>query len=63
MTANGRYQHNGSAGGRYRVEGDKVHFDGTLAAWNNGTATLRDGVLEFYWTQPDGSQNWFVFQR
>ncbi|MFM7121653.1 MAG: hypothetical protein ACKOZX_15655 [Gammaproteobacteria bacterium] len=63
MTANGRYQHNGSTGGRYRVEGDKVHFDGTLAAWNSGTATLRDGVLEFYWTQPDGSQNWFVFQR
>ena len=63
LLAGGRYQYNGSAGGRYRVAGDTVRFDGALEAWNNGTATLRDGVLEFYWTNPDGSKNWFVFQR
>lgn len=63
LLAGGRYQYNGNAGGRYRVEGDTVRFDGALEAWNNGTATLRDGVLEFYWTNPDGSKNWFVFQR
>lgn len=63
LLAGGRYRYNGSAGGRYRVEGDEVRFDGALRAWNDGAATLKDGVLEFYWTNPDGSKNGFVFQR
>ena len=63
LATNGSYTYNGSPGGRWRVDGDRVVFDGVLAAWNQGVATLKDGVLEFYWTNADGSRNWFVFQR
>ena len=63
LAANGSYRYNGSPGGHWRQEGDRVIFDGALSAWNQGVATLKEGVLEFYWTNAEGFNNWFVFQR
>lgn len=63
LSADGSYRYNGGAGGRWRQAGDKVMFNGALEAWNNGVASLKDGVLEFYWTNAEGFNNWFVFQR
>ena len=63
LLADGRYRYNGNPGGRWRQEGERVVFDGSLSAWNQGIATLKDGVLEFYWTNDEGFNNWFVFQR
>lgn len=63
LGADGTYKFNGSAGGRYRQEGQEVVFDGALATWNKGRATLKNGVLEFQWKSPEGFNNWFVYQR
>lgn len=63
LRADGSYLHNGRSGGAWRAEGNQVRFTGSLAAWNGGRASLRDGVLEFSWTSPEGFKNWFVFQR
>lgn len=63
LSADGTYRYNGGAGGRWRQAGDKVMFDGALEAWNNGVASLKNGVLEFSWTNAEGFNNWFVFQR
>lgn len=59
----GSYKLNGKPGGRFRQLGDEVVFDGSLVAWNKGRAKLKDGVLEFYWKNDEGFNNWFVFQR
>lgn len=63
LTRDGSYKLNGKPGGRYRQLGDEVVFDGSLVAWNKGRAKLKDGVLEFYWTNAEGFNNWFVFQK
>lgn len=38
-------------------------FDGALSSWNNGRATLKDGVIEFYWKNAYGFNQWFVYSR
>ena len=63
LAADGAYRYNGEPGGHWRQEGDRVVFDGALSAWNQGVASLKEGVLEFYWTNAEGFNNWFVFQR
>lgn len=63
LTRDGSYMLNGKPGGRYRQLGDEVVFDGSLVAWNKGRAKLKDGVLEFYWKNAEGFNNWFVFQK
>ena len=63
LSADGSYKLNGRAGGRYRRIGNDVIFDGALSAWNGGHASLKDDVLEFYWTNAEGAKNWFVFRR
>jgi hypothetical protein len=63
LTRDGSYKLNGKPGGRYRQLGDEVVFDGSLVAWNKGRAKLKDGVLEFYWKNAEGFNNWFVFQK
>jgi hypothetical protein len=63
LAADGSYRYNGSPGGHWRQQGNRVVFDGALSAWNGGVASLNDGVLEFRWTNAEGFNNWFVFQR
>jgi len=63
LRADGSYLHNGQGGGRYRQMGNDLQVDGSLSAWNGGRATLKDGVIEFQWKNPQGFNNWFVFQR
>jgi hypothetical protein len=62
ISADGSYRFNGEAA-RYRIEGDEVIFGGPLAPWNDGRARLRSGVIEFYWKNREGFQNWFTFGR
>ena len=62
ISADGSYRFNGEAA-RYRIEGDEVIFSGPLAPWNDGRARLRSGVIEFYWKNREGFQNWFTFGR
>ena len=63
LAADGSYRLNGKPGERYRQTGDSVLFDGALQSWNGGRAKLREGVLEFQWTNEQGFRNWFVFSR
>jgi hypothetical protein len=62
ISANGTYTFNG-ASGRYRATGNQIVFSGPLAAWNNGQATMKDGVIEFYWTNAQGWKQWFTFAK
>jgi hypothetical protein len=62
IAADGSYRFNGVAA-RYRIEGEEVIFGGPLAPWNDGRARLRSGVIEFYWKNREGFQNWFTFAR
>ncbi|MBI5189668.1 MAG: hypothetical protein HZA22_03185 [Nitrospirae bacterium] len=63
MKADGTYNYGGQPGGKYKVAGDGIVFTGSLAAWNNGHATLKDGNLEFYWTNEQGWKQWFSFAK
>ena len=65
IRANGTYTFGGAEGGRYRVSGNDIYFGGEpLRAWDHGHATLSSqGNLEFYWTNPDGSKNYFAFGK
>jgi len=62
IAADGSHRFNGVAA-RYRIEGEEVIFGGPLAPWNDGRARLRSGVIEFYWKNREGFQNWFTFAR
>ncbi len=65
IRANGTYTFGGAEGGRYRVSGNDIYFGGELLrAWDHGHAILSSqGNLEFYWTNPDGSKNYFAFAK
>ena len=63
LRTDGTYWLNGRSGGRYRMSGREVVFDGAVTAWNKGRATLKDGTLEFQWKSAEGFNNWFVYQR
>jgi hypothetical protein len=62
ISPNGVYTFNGAAG-RYRATGNQVVFSGPLAAWNHGQATIKNGVIEFYWTNAQGWKQWFTFAK
>jgi hypothetical protein len=50
--------------GTYTIAGNDIIFNGPiLKAWNNGRATMKNGNLEFYWKNPDGSINYFAFVK
>ena len=59
----GRYTYNARSHGTYRVVSGGLVFAGPLRAWNHGHATLKSGVIQFYWTSHDGAKHWFVFQK
>ena len=63
LSADGSYRFNGRAGGRFQAVPGGLVFDGALAAWNNGRATLKDGVIEFHWKSAEGFNQWFVYSR
>jgi hypothetical protein len=63
IRADGTYDYNGSAGGRWKTSGNTIVFDGSLAAWGGGRATLKGGNLEFSWKSPEGWNQWFSFAR
>ncbi len=63
MTDDGRYAFNGQPAGHYKVYGNDIVFDGRLAEWNGGRATVTDGHLDFYWTGADGAQQWYSFAK
>ncbi len=59
----GTYVFNGNPGGKCHATAAGVDFEGSLAAWGSGHATLKNGSLEFYWTNPNGGINWFAFAK
>lgn len=63
LKTNGTYLFGGQAGGRYTVTANGIDFTGTLASWNNGHSTLKNGVIEFYWTNSSGAKNYFAYSR
>lgn len=60
---NGTYILNGNSRGHVTKSGTNLLFDGPLAAWDHGRATLKNGVIEFYWTASTGGKNWFTFAK
>lgn len=62
IAPDGTYDFNGGAG-RWKASGNQIVFTGPLAAWDNGRAALKDGVIEFYWTNPQGWKQWFTFAK
>lgn len=63
LKADGSYLFGGQQGGRYKVTASGINFTGSLASWNNGQSTLKNGVMEFYWTNASGAQNYFAYSR
>lgn len=63
LRADGTYVYNDRASGHYKFYGSEIVFDGALAAWNGGRATLRDAYLDFYWTSLDGAPQWYSFAK
>jgi hypothetical protein len=63
MRADGSYVYNGLSRGHYKFYGGELVFDGALAAWNGGHATVRGDYLDFYWTSLDGAHQWYSFAK
>ena len=63
LRADGSYIFNDRARGHYKFYGNEIVFDGALAAWNGGRATVKGGFLEFYWTSLDGAHQWYAFAK
>lgn len=63
IRADGTYSYNGNPGGRWKASGNQIVFDGSLAAWGGGRATLKGGNLEFSWKSAEGWKQWFSFAR
>ena len=63
LKADGSYLFGGQPGGRYKVTANGISFTGSLASWNNGQSTLKNGVIEFYWTNASGAKNYFAYSR
>jgi hypothetical protein len=59
---NGTYYFN-ELRGRYEQSGNQIVFSGPLAVWNNGRATMHNGLIEFYWTTAQGAKQYFVFEK
>lgn len=57
LNADGSYDKDGKFAGHYVASNGHLHFDGALAAWNNGNATTNaHGVMVFHWIK----QGWAV---
>ncbi len=63
MRADGTYVYNGLSRGHYKFYGSELVFDGALAAWNGGHATVEGDYLDFYWTSVDGAHQWYSFAK
>ena len=65
LFADGRYRTGVGGAGRVTASSEGLVFSGVLSAWNQGRATLFADrqVIEFYWRNADGAQNYFAFQR
>jgi len=63
--ADGRYRTGVGGQGSVALSADGLVFTGVLSAWDQGRATLSADrkVIEFYWTNADGSRNYFAFLR
>ena len=63
--ADGRYRTGVGGEGRVIASAEGLVFSGVLSAWDQGRATLSADrkVIEFYWTNADGSRNYFAFLR
>jgi hypothetical protein len=65
LTADGRYiRRAGSVqfSGRYVIQGDEIHFDGQLKAWDGGRASIDESVIRFAWRE-DGVNMEFRFRK
>jgi hypothetical protein len=65
LRADGGYRTPTGGTGRVAATTDGLAFTGVFAAWNEGRATVTTdlGAIEFQWTNPDGSRNYFAFLR
>ncbi|MFM8337768.1 MAG: hypothetical protein ACKODK_19605 [Opitutaceae bacterium] len=63
--ADGLYRTGVGGEGRVTTSPEGLVFSGVLSAWYQGRATLSADrkVIEFYWTNADGSRNYFAFLR
>jgi hypothetical protein len=63
--ADGRYRTGLGGEGRVIASAEGLVFSGVLSAWDQGRATLSADrkVIEFYWSNADGSRNYFAFLR
>jgi hypothetical protein len=63
--ADGRYRTGVGGEGRVTNSAEGLVFSGALSAWDQGRATLSADrkVIEFYWSNADGSRNSFAFLR
>jgi hypothetical protein len=59
----GTYDYLGRRGGRWSVKGDRIHFRGSLEAWDGGTGRLEDGSILFEWRSREGWQQYFAFRK
>ena len=65
ILADGRYRTGVGGEGSVAIAAGGLVFSGALAVWDEGRATLSADhrVIEFYWTNADGSRNHFAFLR
>jgi len=62
ITADGKYKTNGGSG-EYRVSGKQITFTGPLTIWNGGRAVLKEGMIEFSWTNARGAKRLYSFAK
>jgi hypothetical protein len=63
IRSDGSYLWSGKPGGHVKRSGDQLQFDGALAAWDGGRASIKRDVIEFYWTTASGAKQYFVFGK
>ncbi len=64
LKADGSYTTGVGGKGTFATDGRDVVFKGALDAWNGGRGTQsQDGVIEFYWKNEEGFQNYIVLIR
>ena len=64
LFTDGSYRTGVGGSGKFTIQGEHLIFSGVLSAWDQGKATMsQSNVIEFYWTNSDGSKNYFAFLR
>lgn len=63
--ADGRYRTGADGEGRVTTSAEGLLFSGVLSSWDQGRASLSADrkVIEFQWSNADGSRNYFAFLR